>query len=276
MSSSDPLTRVNGAAQEALPAHDRGLQYGDGVFRTLRVHGGRPQWWAAHIRKLSEDAARLSIPAPPPDVWEREVNALLAAAPAECVLKLILTRGSGPRGYRPAAQPEPTRILQVSAWPSHIEAVAARGAVVHLCRLRLAEQPRLAGIKHLNRLENVLATLEWQPGEADEGLMLDQAGRVVCGTSSNVFLIHQGRLLTPRLNRCGVAGVARQRLLTLAAQLKLPASETDIGLDELLTADEVFLTNSLIRLWPVSRLGDRHWGEPRLAAELRRLLDDAA
>lgn len=273
---SDPLTLVNGASQGALPALDRGLQYGDGVFRTVRVQAGRPQWWAAHMRKLAEDAARLSIPAPPPIVWEREVNALLAKAPAECVLKLILTRGTGPRGYRPAAQPEPTRIVQFSAWPTHIEAVAARGAVVHPCALRLAEQPRLAGIKHLNRLENVLATLEWQPEEADEGLMLDQAGRVVCGVSSNVFLVHQGRLLTPRLTRCGVAGVARLHLLALAAQLKLPAAEADIGLDELLTADEVFLTNSLIRLWPVARLGDRHWGEPRLAAELRRLLDDAA
>jgi len=228
------------------------------------------------MRKLAEDAARLSIPVPSAVVWEHEVGALLAAAPAECVLKLILTRGTGPRGYRPAAQPEPTRIVQVSCWPSHIEAVAERGAVVHLCKQRLAEQPRLAGIKHLNRLENVLAAMEWLPGAADEGLMLDQAGRVIGGVSSNVFLVHRDRLLTPRLNRCGVAGVARQRLLTLAAQLKLQASEAEIGLDELLTADEVFLTNSLIRLWPVSRLGDRHWGEPRLAAELRRLVDDAA
>lgn len=276
MMPSAPLTLVNGAVQDTLPGLDRGLQYGDGVFRTVRVHRGRPQWWATHMCKLAEDAARLAIPAPPSAVWEREVDTLLATAPAECVLKLILTRGTGPRGYRPAAQPEPTRIVQVSDWPANIEAVAARGAVVHLCALRLAEQPRLAGIKHLNRLENVLATLEWPPGEADEGLMLDPSGRVVCGVSSNVFLVRQGRLLTPRLSRCGVAGVARQQVLALAAQLKLPASESDIGLDELLTADEVFLTNSLIRLWPVARLGDRHWGEPRLVPELRRLLDDAA
>lgn len=270
-----PVTLVNGVVQDTLSVFDRSLHYGDGVFRTVRVQQGRPQWWAAHMRKLAEDAARLAISAPPLAVWEREVDALLADAPAECVLKLILTRGNGQRGYRPTAQAEPRRIVQVSAWPAHIEAVAARGAVVHLCELRLAEQPRLAGIKHLNRLENVLATLEWQPSEADEGLMLDQAGRVICGVSSNVFLVHQGRLVTPRLSRCGVTGVARQHLLTLATQLKLPVSETDIGLNDLLTADEVFLTNSLIRLWPVCRLGDRRWGEPRLAATLRRLLDDA-
>lgn len=272
----EPLTLVDGVRQDAMPTRDRGLLYGDGVFRTLRVHQGRPQWWSAHMRKLAEDATRLSIPAPLPALWERDVAALLPEAPSECVLKLILTRGTGRRGYRPATQPEPRRIVQVSAWPEHIEAVAARGAVVHLCDLRLAEQPRLAGIKHLNRLENVLAAREWQPGEADEGLLLDQTGRVVGGVSSNVFLVRQGRLLTPCLKDCGVAGVARQQVLALAAQLKLPSQEADIGLDELLKADEVFLTNSLIRLWPVCRLGDRHWGEPRLAVKLRRLLDDAA
>ncbi|MFN3593754.1 MAG: aminodeoxychorismate lyase [Thiobacillaceae bacterium] len=272
----EPLTLVDGVRHDAVPARDRGLLYGDGVFRTLRVHQGRPRWWSAHMRKLAEDAARLAIPAPLPASWAREVAALLSQAPAECVLKLILTRGTGLRGYRPASQPEPRRILQISAWPEHIETVAARGAVVHVCDLRLAEQPRLAGIKHLNRLENVLAAREWRDGEADEGLLLDHRGRVVCGVSSNVFLVRQGRLLTPRLTSCGVAGVARQQVLALAAQLKLPAAEVDIGLEELKQADEVFLTNSLIRLWPVCRLGDRQWGEVRLATELRRLLDDVA
>lgn len=271
-----PLTLVDGVRHDAVPAHDRGLLYGDGVFRTLRVYQGRPRWWSAHMLKLAEDAARLAIPAPLPTLWAREVAALLPEAPAECVLKLILTRGTGLRGYRPTTQPEARRILQISAWPEHIEAVAARGAVVHLCDLRLAEQPRLAGIKHLNRLENVLAAREWRDGEADEGILLDHRGRVVCGVSSNVFLVRQGRLLTPRLTRCGVAGVTRHLVLKLAAQLKLPTQEADIGLDELKEADEVFLTNSLIRLWPVRRLDDRHWGEARLAAELRRLLDDAA
>lgn len=273
---SETLTLVNGTAQTTLPIGDRGLLYGDGVFRTLRVSRGRPQWWSAHMQKLAEDAARLAIPAPPPAVWEREVADLLSAAPDECVLKLILTRGPGPRGYRPAVQPEPSRIVQISAWPARIEAVAARGAVLHVCALRLAEQPRLAGIKHLNRLENVLASMEWPEGGADEGLLLDMTGRVVSGVSSNVFIYRDGRLLTPRLDRCGVAGVTRRRVLEQAARLKTPVVEADIRLDEVEGADEVFLTNSLIRLWPVSRLGDHRWGEPRLAAELRRLLDDAA
>lgn len=266
-------TLVNGQPSDGLLAVDRGLTYGDGVFRTVRVHAGKPMWWHAHLAKLAVDAQRLAIPAPPREVWEREASTLLAMAPTDCVLKLILTRGPGVRGYRPGGQPMPTRLLTLSAWPAHIETVAARGAHVHLCHLRLSEQPRLAGIKHLNRLENVLAAMEWVDPTIDEGLMLDGAGRVVCGVSSNVFIYRNNTLFTPRLDRCGVAGVARARLIGIAANLKLVVHETDIYLDQLLQADEVMLTNSLIKLWRVARLGERTWESPHVSGALRALMD---
>lgn len=267
------LTLVNGQAVDGPLSDDRGFTYGDGVFRTLRVHQGQPEWWGAHLTKLAADAERLAIPMPPQDVWEREALILLESAPADCVLKLILTRGPGMRGYRPGGQPMPTRLLMTSAWPAHIETVAAKGAHVHLCRLRLSEQPRLAGIKHLNRLENVLAAMEWADPTIDEGLMLDGAGRVICGVSSNVFIYRNNTLFTPRLDRCGVAGVARARLIGSAAKLKLVVQETDIHLEQLLEADEVMLTNSLIKIWRVARLGGRTWDTPRVSGELRTLLD---
>ncbi len=266
-------TLVNGQPAAGLSVSDRGLMYGDGVFRTIRVHQGRPVWWAAHMAKLATDAERLAIPAPPPDVWDRDLSTLLASMPADCVLKLVLTRGPGMRGYRPAGEAMPTRLLTASAWPTHIETVAARGAHLHLCRLRLSEQPRLAGIKHLNRLENVLAALECDDPAIDEGLLLDAAGRVICGVSSNVFIYRDGALFTPRLDRCGVAGVARAHLIDVAAGLKLAVHETDIYLDQLLDADEVMLTNSLIKIWRVARLGGRTWDGPRVSAKLRTLLD---
>lgn len=266
-------TLLNGQPADPPLAGDRGLMYGDGVFRTIRVHHGQPLWWGAHMAKLAADAERLAIPAPPQEVWEREASLLLAKAPADCVLKLMLTRGPGMRGYRPAGQSIPTRLLTTSAWPAHIETVAARGAHLYPCRLRLSEQPALAGIKHLNRLENVLAAMEWTDPTIDEGLLLDAAGRVISGVSSNVFIYRNGILLTPRLDRCGVAGVARGRLMEAAGRLKLKVQETVISLDELLEADEVMLTNSLIRVWRVARIEGRTWENPLLSGQLRDLLD---
>ena len=267
---------VNGQPSARLRVDDRGLTYGDGVFRTVHVRAGRPMWWDAHMAKLAADAERLAIPPPSPELWEREVAILLADAPADCVLKLILTRGPGMRGYRAAARPTPTRVLTTSAWPAHIEAVAARGARLHLCRLRLSEQPSLAGIKHLNRLENVLAAMEWTDPTIDEGLLLDAAGRVIGGVSSNVFIYRNNTLFTPRLDRCGVTGVTRERLMDAAGHhLKLDVQQTDISLDQLLEADEVMLTNSLIKVWHVARLDGRTWESPRVSGMLRTLLDDA-
>ncbi len=247
--------------------------YGDGVFRTLHVRDGRPLWWEAQLAKLAADARRLGISPPAPEVWAGDAACLLAHAPAECVLKLVLTRGPATRGYRPPVDLVPTRIALVYDWPQHLGKVAVRGARLHLCRLRLAEQPCLAGIKHLNRLENVLAGMEWTDPDIDEGLLLDASGRVVGGVSSNLFLYRHGRLLTPRIDRCGVAGVARARLMAVAGELKLEVVETDIRLDELLEADEVMLTNSLIKLWRVASLGDRTWEGSRVSLALRARMD---
>lgn len=264
---------VNGEPDAGLSASDRGLMYGDGVFRTIHVRAGRPLWWSAHIAKLAADAERLAIPAPPPEDWDRDVSTLLASTPADCVLKLVLTRGPATRGYRPAGRAMPTRLLIASAWPAHVETVAARGAHLHLCHMRLSEQPRLAGIKHLNRLEHVLAAMEWSDPTIDEGLLLDAAGRVICAVSGNVFIYRDGALYTPRVDRCGVAGLARERLMGVARDLKLNVHETDIYLDQLLDADEVMLTNSLIKIWRVARLDGRTWEAPSVSGELRTLLD---
>ncbi|MGQ9684740.1 MAG: aminodeoxychorismate lyase [Thiobacillaceae bacterium] len=264
---------VNGEPDAGLSASDRGLMYGDGVFRTIHVRKGRPLWWSAQLAKLAADAERLGIPPPPPELWEQEACQLLASSADDCVLKLVLTRGPAMRGYKPSGQAMPTRLLIASAWPAHVETVAARGAHLHLCRLRLSEQPLLAGIKHLNRLEHVLAAMEWSDPSIDEGLLLDAAGRVICAVSGNVFIYRDGALFTPRLDRCGVAGVARARLMGVAAHLKLNVHETDIYLDQLLEADEVMLTNSLIKIWRVARLFGRTWEIPRVSGELRTLLD---
>lgn len=267
------LTLVNGRAADNWPAADRGCMYGDGVFRTVRWADGQPCWWPAQLAKLRSDAGRLGIPCPSDEVWNDDL-ARLPKIDGAAVLKLVLTRGTGLRGYLPSGPVQSNRAVMLAPFPESIEQVAASGAGLRVCGLRLSDQPRLAGIKHLNRLENVLARMEWDDPLIHEGLLLDSAGRVVSGVSGNLFILRGDLLLTPRLDRCGVAGVARERLMGLAGQRGLTVREADLYLDEVLDAQEVLLTNSLIRLWPVARLEGRLWTAWPIGLALRNLLDD--
>jgi 4-amino-4-deoxychorismate lyase len=152
-------------------------------------------------------------------------------------------------------------------------AIKAQGAQVRICQLRLGHQPHLAGIKHLNRLEQVLAQNEWHNPDIHEGLLFDEDGRLVSGTKSNVFLVRAGTLITPNLSRCGVAGVTRARLMKIAHDAGLPGGEVDdIDLKMVLAADELLLCNSLIGLWRVARLEDRSWHVPVLYSYLSERL----
>lgn len=265
---------VDGAATDCLPPHDRGLLYGDGVFRTLRVIAGEPRWWDDQLAKLADDCRRIGLESPAASIWRDDFERL-SAARANGVLKLLVTRGSGPRGYLPPAQPVVRRLLyfvadqMVDPMPAEI----APDITLRICSLRLGWQPRLAGIKHLNRLENVLARAEWTSPDIHEGLLLDQADRVVGGVMSNLFIWHHNRLLTPRLDQCGVAGVARARLMRLAQAHAIEVHETDLALQEVLDADEVMLTNSVMGLRRVARLEAKVWPDPVISPRLQEWLD---
>lgn len=259
---------VNGNPGDTISIRDRGLLYGDGVFRTLRAVHGKALHWPLHYRKLRHDCAALGIACPDFELLSAELEALLKQQ-ADATVKLIVTRGQGMRGYMPAAGADPTRIWDVSPPPSYPSAYAISGVKIRLCNLRLSSQPRLAGIKHLNRLENVLAAAESSDPEVAEGLLLDVDGRVIEGTRSNLFIGVQGGLATPDLSRCGVAGVQRERVLDWAQQHGMAAEVRDIALEELLQADEVFLTNSIIGIWPVRELVRHVWSHFSLATRIR-------
>ncbi len=265
---------VNGEAQEALSIHDRGLHYGDGLFETMAVVNGVLPLWAQHMTRLCNDARRLGIPPPDLNLLQAEAERLCNGV-SQGVLKIILTRGAG-RGYRIPSEATPTRILYRYPWPAWPAAYADHGVRVRICELRLAGNPRLAGIKHLNRLEQVLARSEWQDEAIAEGLLLDQAGHVIEGTQSNVFIVQAGRLLTPRLSQCGVAGVMRGLIMTQAQQLAIACEEAELRLAQVLEADEVFLCNSLAGIWPVRAIGEVTYPGSeltlRLAQHVRRLL----
>ena len=247
-----PQALVNGREDNRVPVLDRGLHYGDGLFETLAVCRGEPLLWERHWQRLARGCARLGLPAPDPERLRHEARALCRGR-QRGVLKILLTRGQASRGY--ACQPDtaPTRVLLWSEWPQHPAGCREQGVAVRWCETRLSRNRRLAGIKHLNRLEQVLARAEWD-GEYAEGLMQDDRGHVIEGVMSNVFLVRKGELHTPDLSECGVEGVMRALVMEHAARHGLAVSVGALTREDFLGAEEVFLTNSLIGVWPVRRI----------------------
>lgn len=260
---------INGVAASQLSVQDRGLAYGDGIFRTVELLDGCPKLWPWHWQRLAADCAALRLPCPDERLLLQELQ-IVGAAHARAVAKIMLTRGEGPRGYAMPAVSEPSRIVSASAWAGYPAERAEQGVQLRWCDMRLAIQPRLAGVKHLNRLENVLARSEWQEPGIAEGLMCDTDGFVVEGTMSNLFYVHEGELYTPMLDRCGVAGAMRACVMSLAQRLGVRVNEERISVAQLLLADEVFICNSLAGIWPVIVLQQRQWPVGALTRELQQ------
>lgn len=265
------MTLVNGLTASTLALNDRGLLYGDGLFETIAVVGGSPRELDRHLRRLANGCHKLAITPPDPPTLRREV-ARVCTGTERAVLKIIVTRGQGGRGYRPAGQGDPTRILLLDSWPDHPVRFREEGIAATYCQTKLARNPRLAGLKHLNRLEQVLARSEWQD-EYQEGLVLDTEDRVVEGTMSNVFVIRDDELRTPALEYAGVAGIMRERIIECAAQADLPVRVHAMTADDIEAAQAMFFCNSLIGIWPVRRLDRRSLGDHRLIREMISLLD---
>jgi len=268
-----PTTLINGEPDERVSVHDRGFQYGDGLFETLAVVRGVPLLWERHLRRLLHGAARLGI-----GVTTETGTVLRAEADRMCqgagraVLKIILTRGASGRGYAPPADAVPTRVVSLSPWAESLS--RTHGARVKFCDTTVARNRSLAGIKHLNRLEQILARRELETNY-DEGLMRDETGCVIEGTMSNVFIVSHGALLTPDLSYSGVAGVMRELVLECAPTLPLTCRVTTLTPEEILKAEEVFLTNSLIGLWPVTRVESKTYAAGPVTQRLRALVQEA-
>lgn len=269
---------VNGSFEHTISALDRGFSYGDGVFRTMRMHQGLPVDWPLHYQKLVADCAVIGIVCPSAELLMHDFQKLFEMdaitrdgmlAPEDAVAKIMITRGEAARGYAPPAVTVPTRVLIRSAKPQYPDSNYQQGVRLHLCDIRLAAQPKLAGIKHLNRLENILARMEWRDEGVFEGLLLDQHDNVIECTMSNLFARFGNRLVTPDLRQCGVAGVTRQRIIELAWVLNLSVEVGILPLATLLEADEVLICNSLYGAFQVVELQKNTWSEQNLASEIR-------
>ena len=243
---------INGEPKETISIHDRGLQYGDGLFETMAVRNGKIHLWEAHWQRLSLGCEKLSISLPNKESLEKEITLLCENNDeTQFVIKLIITRGEGQRGYRYTTEQKATRILSCHAWPDYPESYHTEGVTVRYCETTLSENIKLAGIKHLNRLEQILARNEWDTNEFQEGLMLTTQDNVIDGTMSNIFAVLDNNIFTPDLSLCGVAGVMRKTVINIAKEKGFAIYEKEFTKSELEMADELFLTNSLFGIWPI-------------------------
>lgn len=271
MSDGAGMILIDGRPGTSIPVLDRGLQYGDGVFETIAIRDGRPLRLDAHLHRLASGCRALGLPPPDTRTLTRE-TLQVAADQSRAVLKIIVTRGVGGRGYQPPQAQVPARIVSIHPWPDYPAEFRSSGIDALFCRFTLALQPALAGIKHLNRLEQVMARSEISATGCAEGFVADTTGAIVEGSMSNVFLRGGKLLLTPDLKDCGVAGIVRAEILQRAGAMGLEARVQRLACADVLAADEVFFCNSIIGIWPVRGAGEHAFATADFAHRLAQSL----
>ena len=267
-----------------ISALDRGLHFGDGLFETIACLQGRPRFLSLHLERLAHGCRTLRISPPAAQLLREEIGRL-AGAQERSLVKVIVTRGEATvRGYAFSGREQATRVVIRYPWPVEDPVLQQRGVNVRVAATRLGENSALAGLKHCNRLEQILARSEPDAAAVHESLMLSRSGKLVSGTMTNVFLVdgppHSPRLRTPAIDSCGVAGVMRRVVLREAARAGIAAEECDLSTADLAAAAEVFLTNARVGIWPVSMLEQRTLAPGpatrRIQALLRPLLEEPA
>ena len=262
---------VNGKPQTQIDISDRGLQYGDGLFETIEVLNGHLVFLEQHLQRLALGCQRLLFPSLAIKILKKEALSLVKNV-SRGVLKIIITRGSGGRGYRQPQAINATRIISLHPYPDYPDCFQKKGIKTRFCQQRLSHNPMLAGIKHLNRLEQVLARAEWEDDAFQEGIMLDYDDHVIEGTMSNIFFVRNHKLYTPSLTQAGIAGIMRDFILKAAQKIGIT---TEIGIfspEDLLKADELFISNSMIGICPIKTLEKHLFNQNTLTHPLQQQL----
>ena len=269
---------VDGCPARALPLPDRGLDFGDGLFETLLLLAGKPLYLELHMQRLEQGLRALGFPNCLDEI-RNQIHSVLNSGdfPGEMAMRVTVTRGGGPRGYTPppATVPRVIIVTSVRAGQSYLELPSpARLAVA---KIRWGCQPMLAGIKHLNRLEQVLAAREREAAAVDEVVMLNQAGGVVSVSTGNLFIADGNELLTPHLSECGVYGTRRRLVIEqLAPAHGLQVREVELTVAQVESAGEAFYCNALVGLRPVGSFGAARWESHKVCSALHTLLCEGA
>jgi 4-amino-4-deoxychorismate lyase len=246
---------INGTEQDSLAANDRAVQFGDGCFTTAKIHNGSVELLEMHLQRLENTCRALMIPFTDNAILRQEMREL-ALHQRDGVLKVIITRGSGGRGYSPSSCLLPSRILSTSPAPAHYSRWQEEGITLALSPVQVGRNPLLAGLKHLNRLEQVLIRAHLEQTDADEALVLDSDGWVTECCAANVFWRAGDTVFTPRLDQAGVNGIMRQHCLALLAQSRYRVVEVHARIEAVRQADEVCICNALMPIVPVNTFGD--------------------
>lgn len=247
---------------DTLPIDDRAVQYGDGVFETIAIRDARPRMLDRHVGRLRRGCERLGIEMPHESILDRDLQLALARTTLNttfCIAKLIVSAGPGPRGYRRAGSGRSDALVGLYAAEPLQANAYEHGVETILTQSRIGTAPHLAGLKTLNRLDQVLARMEWDTDEIFDGIMRDTDDRVICGTMTNVFILRNNCIATPALDLCGVAGIMRNLVIDRLADNGIRCAEMDLGIEDLECADELFLCNSQIGAVPVRRCGALRW-----------------
>ena len=264
---------INGEAVSEISSYDRGLQYGDGLFETIVLEQGKLLCWDEHMSRLDAGCERLNIPQQDKAILKSEALSL-SNSNEKSIIKIIVTRGLGGRGYAAPEKPKPQRIITLFPFPEHPTEYSKNGISARICDYKYAHNAKLAGIKHLNRLEQVLARSEWSDSDIAEGIVLDSENNIIEGTMSNLFCVKNRVLSTPDLSLCGVEGVIRNKIIDVAPTLGMEIQEKKLSLDELQNADEIFVCNSVIGIWPVTQLKEKSFSVGEITNQIRKALQD--
>lgn len=263
---------INGIASEYVSVFDRGLHYGDGVFETIACVGNSAVFIQQHLKRMENGARKLNIPFPDRQLFLDDINCLLRGSNSNSIIKLILTRGRGKRGYRYEKTQIPTRICMLSAWPDYVAQWREHGIATRFCQTQVSVNPQLAGIKSLNRLDSVLASSELGPA-FNEGFLSDIDGNVIEGSMSNIFIVSNATLVTPDLSRCGVNGIMREQIIDIAQNNSIKVETRNITRDELLESREIFISNSVIGACVVKQLEKQSYNTDTMTRTINKILD---
>ena len=277
---------INGVASDYLSIDDRAIHYGDGLFETLLCRDNKVYYWAQHYSRLQRSAQRLKIACPAESLLLDDIARLFEentqTTGSARVIKIIITRGAGERGYKFLQQANSNRLLTLSKLETEHSSLLAKKLLagkLFLCEQQVSINKNLAGLKHLNRLENVLARNEWQDGYID-GLMCNANQHVIEGTMSNLFAVKDGQLFSPDLAVSGVNGIMRDVIMAAAEKNNIEVIVKDLNMDALFAMDEVFISNSLIGVKSVTGLADVTYNKPQVCniilQELLNSMEDHA
>ena len=262
---------INGSNTSGLDPFDRGLAYGDGVFRTFKVIDGKPLHWDYHFQTLSYDCEKLGIKLPNEALLLDDIKVLFTRTSGTFVAKWIITRGSSDRGYSIPKDIKPNRILLKNKFTTLPESLYLKGVNLEFSAKKTSSLLQLGATKHLNRLENVLAK-QAVTSPSFDAIMFDENDHVNECTSHNILALFGKQIHMPKHNHAGVSGVSRQIVMDHAQSLGYATIESNISKEQLLKANEIVIINSVNGALPVKQIKNKKWNSLNLAYELNQLL----